>query len=332
MTRLKTLPFLLLLLAFGATGPWTLRAQPVAVQQIQNIQLTAPPGAAFPGQATATNVPELYQGENADVGPQHILRLVPRHPYFNLLLDSQVFYTDNANFAPTADKIGSTIFVNTVQAAFTPTSLTLGEGKLSSNLGVASQWYNYENPRMSPLDFNAQTVFIGGKYLIGHWLVSLDASGTRLVNQSDYYQTYREFLPVLGVQRFIPLTQNVLLTLGNQTDYHFSDQPATLGTDAQINNHFDDIVSLTLTWQITPHLVLQPAYRFMYSYYEYNTLQNTGRDDLMNSLGVSLSYFFNQNCSLRTFFNYNVRTTDDRFAAAYHETDGGLGAALNILF
>ena len=137
--QLKILQFFftLLWLTFGTS----VFAQPAPVQQLQNSQITRQT-PQFRELYAATNAPELYQGENTDVGPQRILRLIPRPLYFNILLDSQVFYSDNANFASTADKIGSTVFVNTVQAAFTPPDVNFYIAKLSSIVGLASQWYN----------------------------------------------------------------------------------------------------------------------------------------------------------------------------------------------
>jgi hypothetical protein len=308
-----------------------LQAQPAAVQQLQNSRITQPT-PLLPEFAGGTNAPDLYQGENADVGPQRILRIAPRHKYFNLLLDSQIFYTDNANFAPTRQKIGSTVFVNTAQAIFSPRDWKLESGRISTAIGFASQWYNYENDQMSPLDFNAQTAFGGAKYAFGNWLVALDMSYTRLVNQSDYYLTYQELLPAFTLQRFFPINDTMLITLSDQVDYHFTDEPATFATYTEINNRLDNILSLTFTWQMARNLYLQPAYRFVFTNYRYNTLQDSDRNDYLNSLGLSLSYYFNQNFSIRTFFNYNVKSSNDPYAAAYHETDGGLGAAVNILF
>lgn len=308
-----------------------LQAQPAAVQQIQNSRITQP-SPLFPELSAGTNAPEMYQGENADVGPQRILRLTPRHKYFNLLLDSQVFYTDNANFAPTQQKIGSTVFVNTAQAIFSPRDWALAEGKISTAVGIASQWYNYENDQMSPLDFNAQTAFGGAKYTYGKWLLALDMSYTRLVNQSDYYLTYQELLPAFTVQRFFPINDTMLITLSDQVDYHFTDEPTTFATYTEVNNRLDNILSLAFTWQMAPNLYLQPAYRFVFTNYRYNTLQDSDRNDYLNSVGLSLAYYFNQNFSVRTFFNYNAKCSDDPYAAAYHETDGGLGASVNILF
>lgn len=306
-------------------------AQPAAVQQIQNSRITQQ-SPLFPELAAGTNAPEMYQGENADVGPQRILRLTPRHKYFNLLLDSQVFYTDNANFAPTFEKIGSTVFVNTAQLILSPRDWTLGDGKVSTAAGFASQWYNYEDKAMSSLDFNAQTAFGGAKYAVGKWLFALDMSYTRLVNQHNYYITYQEWMPAFTVQRFFPINETMLVTLSDQVDYHFTDDPATFATYTEINNRLDNILGLSFTWQIVPNLYLQPAYRFVFTNYRYETYGNSDRNDYLNSLGLSLAYYFSQNFSIRTFFNYNAKCSDDPNANAYHETDGGLGVAVNLLF
>jgi hypothetical protein len=328
--RLKAIQLLLLLTLLVASTS-ALRAQPAAVQQLQNTRLTQQP-MIFQSLSPGTNAPELYRGESTDVGPQRILRLIPRHRYFNVLLDSQVFYSDNANFAQSSEKIGSTVFVNTFQAAFSPPSAALANGRISATLGLASQWYNYESDRMTGLDFDAQTVFFGSKYVSGKWVLAFDASYTRLVNQPDYYLTYQEFLPALTLQRFVPLNDTMLIAIGNQVDYHFTDEHATLGTDDEINNRFDDIFSLTFSWQLTQQLVLQPSYRFIYTNYRYNTLQDSDRNDYLNSFGLSLAFYFNETVSLRTFFNYNIKDSDDPYSPDYHEHNEGVGATVNFTF
>ncbi len=314
----------------GFAGTLALHAQPAAVQQFQNTKLNEMP--AFAPLAEGTNAPELYTGESTDVGPQRILRLIPRHRYFNVLFDSQIFYTDNANYAPNGQRIDSLVYLNSAQAALTPPDWKVGEGKISTSLGVASQWYNYGNDRMARLDFNAESVFLDAKYTYGAWLLALDAAGNRLANQIDYRETYREFLPSVTVQRVFPITRTLLVAVGNSVDYHFTQQPQTLGAYAYINNRFDDITSVTLSWMITPKLAVQPGYRFMFSNYQRNTLQNGDRNDYLHSFGVAVIYTFNEHFSARTFFNYNSKTTDDRFAAAYEEFNGGAGVSVSFRF
>ncbi len=308
------------------------RAQPAPVQQLQNFQLSQQLQAPLPGLRAGTNAPELYQGENADVGPQRILRLKPHTDYFDVLFDSEAFYSDNANFAQAPNAIGSMIFVDTVQAAFMPPPITIGPGKFEPSAGVASQWYNYANSRMSPLDFEAQTIFANGRYSFGKWQIGAGVNYTRLVNQANYEQTYQELLPNFGIQRIFSIGQKLLLAVGDQVDYHFTDVPSVFGSRSDINDHFDNDVNVTLSWQMTRHMIVQPFYRFQFSNYRYNTLQTSDRNDYLHTVGIALFYYFNKNVSLRTFFNYSTKTSDDPFTSNYHEYDGGIGAELEFKF
>jgi hypothetical protein len=326
---------ILSLVSLVLAGVISSRAQPAAVQQLENTRQAQQQQTLLPGLVAGTNAPELYSGENEDVGPQRILRINPRPTYFDALLDSQVFYTDDANFDSRANAIGSAVFVNTIQAAFAPPPSALGSGKFAPAIGFASQWYNYGNNRMSALDFEAQTFFFNGKYTFGKWQLGVGVNYTRLVNQSDYDQSYGEWMPTFGVQRLFAINDNMLLAVGDQVDYHFTEVPSTFGTNsgpANINDRLDDVVSVTFSWQMTRHLILQPYYRFQYSNYQYNTALTSDRNDYLHTAGVTLAYYFNQNASLRVFFNYNRRQSDDPFTPAYHECDGGLGASLEFKF
>lgn len=328
MTINRTLAVLSLILSCAVSA----RAQPAAVQQLQNDQMARQLQAPLPGLLTGTNAPELYKGENEDIGPQRILRLNPSPKYFDVLFDSQFFYTDNANFAQNPNMIPSGVFVNTLQAAFTSPAMKLGPGKFSASAGFASQWYNYENNQMSSFDFEAQTFFVGAKYNLGNWQFGAGGNYTRLLNQANYNQTYTEWLPTLGVQRVFPIGDKMLFAVGDQIDYHFTDVPALPGSRTDINDRFDDTVSLTFSWQLTSHLILQPFYRFQYSSYHYDTLMTSDRNDCMNSFGVNLFYYFNKNASLRAYFNYNRKQSDDPLTPSYHEYNGGLGGSLDLKF
>jgi hypothetical protein len=311
---------------------FSLRAQPAAVQQLENTQQARQQQTLLPGLTAGTNAPELYAGENTDVGPQRILRLNPRPTYFDVLLDSQVFYTDNANFEDSLYKIHSVIFVNTVQALFAPPPIPLGPGKFEPTLGAASQWYNYENNAVSPFDFEAQTLFFNVKYTLDKWQFGAGLNYTRLVNQSAYDQTYSELMPTLGVQRVFAINDHMLFSIGDQVDYHFTAVPSLFGSRTDVNDRFDDAITFTFGWQMTRHLILQPYYRFQYSNYKHNTLLTGDRNDYLQTAGITLAYYFNKNVSLRAFFNYNRKQSDDPFTAAYHEYDGGLGASLDFKF
>lgn len=326
----KILPrSILFFLLVAGVAAW---AQPAAVQQFQNNQTSRQMQPPTVNLAAGTNAPELYPGESGDVGPQRILRVNPRPTYFDVLLDSQVFYSDNADYANAAHAIGSSVFVNTIQAALAPPSFNLGKGQAAVAVGGASQWYNYGNNTLQNLDFDAQTLFLSGKYTLDKWQAGLGFNFTRLLNQSDYEKTYSEFMPNFGVQRVLPLNDRMYFALGDLVDYHLTEVPSVFNSRSQINNRFDNILSLTYTWQATRHFVLQPYYRFQYSYYEYNTTATSYRQDYLQSFGLAAAYYFNAKISVRAFYNYNSRQSTDQFTPHYKEMNGGVGATLDIKF
>ena len=328
MNPLRTGP----LLASLSVGALSLHAQPAAIEQLQNNQLTRQLQALPTGFGAGTNAPELYPGENVDVGPQRILRLRPRHHYFDVLLDSQAFYSDNANYAQQPNAISSWVFVNTVQAAVTPPVIELGPGKVASAVGLASQWYNYGDNRLESLDFNAQTLFLSGKYTLGNWEIGAGISLTRLVNQENYNETYREFMPNFGVQRILPLNDRMFFTVGDLVDYRLTEVPSVLGSRSDLNDRFDDVASASFTWLPTRHLVVQPYSRFQFSDYQHDVAGTSGRDDYLQSVGLTAAYYFTPKISLRAFYNYNRRQSGDPYTPGYLEMNGGLGATLEIKF
>src|ERR1035441_2855330 len=104
-----TLNRILTVLVVIFSGIVFLHAQPAAVQQLQNNQISRELQVPVTGLVAGTNAPELYRGENEDVGPQRILRLNPRRTDFDVLFDSQFFFSDNANFAQEPASIASPV-------------------------------------------------------------------------------------------------------------------------------------------------------------------------------------------------------------------------------
>ncbi len=308
------------------------RAQPAALQQLQNNQLNAQQQAFLPGLRAGTNAPELYTGENADIGPQHILRMNPQPKYFEVFLDSQVYYSDNPTYAPAPNQVGSFVFVNTIQFAVAPSPMDLGPGKIAPSIGIASQWYNYQNNTIASLDFDAQTVFAGTKYSIGNWVTILNFNFTRLMDQKYYIETYNEFLPSLAAQRYFVINDKWLLALGDQVDYHVTDAQTFPGQNTDLSDHFDNIVFVTLNWQVTPHLAVQPFYRFQYSYYPRNSIDTGNRSDCLNAMGLTMIYNFNQYISARAFVNFNTMHSTDPTNLSYKELNGGVGGSLDFRF
>ena len=330
--------------ATSLLGVLAAHAQPAAIQQLQNSQaLMQMPALEL---RAGTNAPEIYAGENEDIGPQRILKVTgqtatvaaPRREWLDVTLDSQVFYSDNANFGSADNRIGSAVFVNTAQLAIAPTPFDLGPGKFAPAVGFSSQWYNYSSDQMSPLDFDAQTAFVNLRYFLGHWQFNLGANYTRLLSQQDYEETYREWLPSLTVQRVIPVNDKVAIILGNVIDYHFTHTPTPFtGYRDDLNDHFDDMAFLSVNWQVTPKFAVQPFYRFQYSLYPNDTASATlttsvQRNDYLSAVGLTLLYNFNPHASLRAFCSYNTKSSDDQLTPHYDEINGGIGGSFTLRF
>jgi hypothetical protein len=330
-------------------------AQNAAIQQLQNSQ--AQMQMPQPQLHVGTNAPELYTGENEDIGPQYILRVnnqKVRRKLFEATLDSQVFYSDDANYAGHSGAIGSAVFVNTVQAAIAPDPFAFGPGKFGPAAGFSCQLYDYSSSAMHPLDFYAETAFVNLRYFFGNnWQFTVGGNYTRLINEGNQInrghqiETYREWLPSVSLQRGIPINDHLAVIVGDVVDYHFTHvQSAAISripplpavfTRDDINDHLDESIFVSLNWQVTPHFVVQPFYRFQYSYYRFDALSSVppaqhDRSDWLNSVGLNVVYSFNSVASLRLFCSYNTKSSSDSVTPAYDEFNGGIGGTLDIKF
>jgi hypothetical protein len=302
-------------------------AASTASQQVQNFQQNMESQAPIVGLRVGTNAPETFVGENEEVGPQHILRIIPKPTIWEVDLDSRYFFTDNSTLSQrTAGNplTSSSVFVNTVSAAYAPTPYKMGDGRFAPDIGVRSQWYNYEGATLpggipvSSIDFNAQTAFIGAKYLMpNNWQYFGEVDYTRIVQQPDYaIEFYHEYVPSIGIQRLIQTSQNSLVSASFVTDYHFGwvNQGVTEAQD-----RMDDTFNLAYSWQPTSQIVVQPYYRLTYTYYRFDSAgNNSGRNDLLNTFGFSASYFFTQWLQLQAFATYDVKNSQDNSVPGYN--------------
>jgi hypothetical protein len=317
---------------FALSG--SLHAQPAAVQQFndQQQQRRMMPQQPLRGITTSTNAPELYPGENDDVGPQSILKLNARRTHWEFLADSQYLYTDNNRLAETG-KIDTGLAINTVQAAMAPSAYPLGSGMFAPRVGVRSQWYNYGLGGESGedvLDFNAQTAFIAGTFQYQQvWEFGAEVDYTRLLAQRNYDEFYTEWTPMLFVQRYIPISENLVLALSWQGMYHFTSVDPLPRED--VNDRFDNVLGVTLSYMPIQKLALQPFYRFQHTYYPETALGDS-RQDIFNIVGASVNYFFTRNFAARIVASGTFRESDDPFTSDYSKLDAGLGASFLIRF
>ncbi len=335
--------------AICAGVPLLLHAQPqTQIQQYERTQRQTPLLKTTPlSLGTNAFAPEIYPGENEDVGPQRILRVTPRRTYFEAIADSQYFYTDNARLSDDA-KEDSALFVNTIQAAFAPEPYRAGRGQFAPMIGYRSQWFNYDldghNDGLNTLDFNAQTAFLNGRYQIDTWQFYTGFDFTRLLNYPSYSEAYKEFVPTFAVQKFFPVNDKLIFVVGGQLSYHLTDTTAlTVGTNVltgkSVNDRYDVIGNVSFSYEVLPKLIVQPLYRFQYTHYwrfadgtapNYDKAQS--RVDFVHTVGVSIAYYFNKNFAARMFAGYEIRDSDFSSAYDYHKFDGGGGISLLVRF
>ena len=278
-----------------------------------------------------TNAPELYSDEDADVGPQHILSLSPRRTMFEVSADSEYLWTDNALLQPNGG-VESTIFVNTISAAYVPTPYRLGNGRFAPSIGISSQWYNYGlgGHNLSTNDFNVQTISLGAKYLFsGNWMAFGEFDYNRFVGQRDYREFYHDFTPVIGLENLMRVGDYAVLATTLKGDIHDSWAGTPLADDSE--DRGDLSAAFSLSYLVNPKLVMQPYYRFQYTHYAWNVLHTGNRNDFLHSIGVSAAYYFLPNLSLRLFVNQDVRTSSDT-NAKYHAVSAGGDLTYSIQF
>ncbi len=319
-----------ILFAFLSTAV-LVKSQPAAVQQLENTQRLQEQ-QQFLKYRTGEDAPQLYSGENEDMGPQRMLTLKPRHQYFEGILDSQYFYTSNARLANNSED--TMIWVNTAEAVFTPGNFHLGKYEIRSKIGVRGQWYNYAlEDSKSPLsifDFQAQTAYAEQSFSPWNlWQFSVGFEATRLLTQPNYNEFYKELAPNWGVTRTFPIADDKLLLIGYKGYYRITDQPTTGVFLTPAVDRTDHILTLAYSQQFATKFVVTPFYRFQYTGFT----AGPDRNDYFNMVGVFLTYNFNKYTSARTFFDFEDKQTDNNLLSSdYEKYEVGLGVTIDVKF
>src|ERR1035438_4217957 len=116
-----------------------LAQNPGASQQVDNAQHLRQL-QSFTGLPESTNaVPEFYEGETSDIGPQSVLQVKRQRTYFQVFADEQFFYSDNV-FLANHGQQGASVLISTLQAALAPSPYELGGGLFSPRVGYQQEW------------------------------------------------------------------------------------------------------------------------------------------------------------------------------------------------
>lgn len=310
-------------------SPLILHSQPASVEELDR-QRRLRDAQSILKEAETEQAPELTPGEMEDAGPQYLLKMKPRRHHFDVLLDSQFFYTSNMFFTEGAQNPKDTsLFVNTGQIDYAPEPYSLGHGQMAPRIGYRHQWFNYglgdHKKGLDLSDFNAQTLFADTRYRFGkNWTAFGGFEWTRLLSGHDYDEFYKENMPEWGIEKLFPVHPRLLLSAGYVGDFRWTH---TDPGDMKINDRWDHSLVLGGTFAITPELLLQSFYRLQYSVYTRNA-----RNDYLNSFGVALNYTFFKHFSARLFFGYDIRESDDIAVTDYQKLDAGGGLNFNYRF
>jgi len=336
----------------GWLGLASLQAQtPPAVQQYQSIQRQQEQLDKLNGNQTGAvpdKAPELYPGENADVGPQMLLRAQPRRQWVEASFDSQYYYTSNTFLVKETSPGSNTdtgVLVSTAQVALVPTPYAIPGGELSPRLGFRYQWYNYGLDQTSnqdipigglnSLDFDSATLFAEVAYRFQQfWNFNVGVDGTQLMSHeqtrttSDYHVFYKELVPRLGIERTYAINDNVGLSLAYNFYYHITQtDPVPYGN---MNDRYDNSLTLTYTQQIIPRLVAQPYYRYTFTDYSGPTVK---RSDMLHTVGMTMAYYFNNWASVRTFVSYDTNNSHGNpTSSAFNYENINTGGGVNLTF
>jgi hypothetical protein len=372
----RTLSFGALAAAGFALGPESLLAQapapnPQAIEATQtNIirqmettqreQAAREKQAADAGQTGApqSDVPETYPGENADLGPQVLLKqkAPQRKPLFEFSNDTMFSWTSNALGTPHRrgnERQDTGTIAETLSLTIAPEPIALGSGKLALRAGYRHLFYVYDvTDGSAPLNlqnFEMSSVFLGANFNFKeNWNAGLGLDYNRLlfskrpwnllhrpIDPSNWSEGYTELKPNWSLSRNIGLTEKLNLSLSYSGAYHFSNTDAIAGDVrdfSAVADNWENGASLSLIWSPMEKLLFIPSYRF--THYLYTRSQRLGgrRQDRTMSPNITAMYAFSQRLSFRVSFGGDFRHSSQPENSGVRKYDTGVGASLTLKF
>lgn len=308
--------------------------------------------------ASEGEVPETYPGENADLGPQMLLKQKKpqRKPLFELSADTMFTWSSNALGTPSAlgnARQDTGAVAETVSLAFAPEPLALGGGKLSVRAGYRHLFYIYDVSNSSAAlngnNFEMSSLFLGANFNFKeNWNASLGLDYNRILFQkrewdlahrpldpSNWTEGYVEYKPNWSLSRNIALSEKLNLSVSYSGAYHFSNTDPTVGDVrdfSRVGDNFENGVSLSLVWVPVEKLLLIPSYRI--THYNYTHSQRLGghRQDRTMSPNITVMYAMSERVALRFSVGGEFRHSSAPENSGVRKLDTGCGASFTFKF
>ncbi len=310
-----------------------------ALQQVDNDQHRRKIESAAKAAHTGEIIPETYPGEAGDVGELTVMEFqTPRPTWFEASADVQYLETDNMFLTERRTQDADEL-ISTVQAALTPPPFAFAGGEIAPRIGYRHQWYDFglggqsldgiPSIKLHSYDFNASTLFGDLNWSHADWIFGVGADFTRLFSTQTYNEYYREYVPRWSAERTFAVNPTATLVVGYEGDYRVTELGHPfLPVPPDYNDRTDHSLFATWTQTFGPHFVVQPNYRFKYTHFT----TGMSRDDYMNSVGLTLYWFFTPQISARVFVNYDNRLTSAKGVSDYESFSTGLGLNLTFRF
>lgn len=277
-------------------------------------------------------IPSLSRDELSDVGPQFLVREKPKKNWFEAAVDVQYGQTSNV-YLTENDKVRAPVAITTAQIAVAPDPLKFSSGELGFKAGYRHQKFSYgkfsqKEKTLNDMDFDVSTFFAQSRYLHGENLMfSAGLEHNRLLNAGtgEYDEFFSETVPSVGVDGQYRLGEKSAVGLSAQGLMHFTrvDPP-----NSSQNDRIEEVLTATFTRELSPRVSVQPYYRAQLSQYN----RNRRRNDVVQTLGVSLGYAINRWASLRLFANYEARESSEVLITDYRKFDNGIGVSFQARF
>ena len=311
------------------------------VNQVENNQTRTELNRSAAELAGSNSVPELYEGESSDIGPQSVVQPVARRTYIRASADEQFYYTDNVLLSQARNKISTGVLLSTGEFAIAPTQLTLGSGTLLPEVGYRGQWFDFgldgkkipfSSLHLRDLDFNAQTIYGNVSWIYQNWTVGMDMEATRLFSTGDYHAFYDELVPNWMARRVFPICKRTAFAASYEGDYHathITRQFLEFGSD-DASDRTDHSLLLTFTQVLCRQVIFEPYYQLQFTHYMHYPLGP--RNDYLNTMGAGLYWIVCPNFSIRTFASYDILKSGNDRIPDYHKLDAGGGINLTVRF
>lgn len=304
------------------------------------------------------DIPETYPGENADLGPQMLLKQKKpqRKPLFELSTDTMFTWSSNALGIPKSRgnaRQDTGAVAETLSLAIAPEPLALAGGKLSFRAGYRHLFYIYDvsntSASLNGNNFEMSSLFVGANFSFKeNWNASLGLDYNRILFQkrewdlahrpldpSNWTEGYVEYKPTWSLSRNIALAEKLNLSISYTGAYHFSRTDPTVGDPedySKVGDNLENGVSLSLIWVPVEKFLLIPNFRI--THYGYTQGQRLGghRQDRTMSPGLTAMYALTERVSLRFSTSGEFRHSTAPENSGIRKLDIGGGLSCSVKF